>query len=188
MLRTALHIAAARGYRDVIDELTGAHLDARDRKSKTPLHYATASIREEEDELWDGPGSVELLIDAGADVNVLDATYMAPLHYAARNGDIAIVNALLAAPDVQIDIETDDQTTPLLCAAQSGSEEVVQVFLAAGANLHAAGTVGYTALHFAAETGEAAPVRVVNNLWNKDVCSCNYYGLVRTSYLCTKTI
>jgi hypothetical protein len=96
---TALHVAAAAYRTKLVEDFLrrGAEVDARNRRGASPLHYATDG----------GPGSrtwnpraqrgtIERLLDAGADPNAVDKSGTMPLHRAVRNRCAAAVAALLA--------------------------------------------------------------------------------------------
>ena len=91
---TALHMAAAAFRRPVAKLLVahGADCRARNRRGAEPLHYAADANR------WDPTAqaeTIEYLLSAGADPNVLDDSGVAPLHRAVRTRSLAAVQALL---------------------------------------------------------------------------------------------
>jgi ankyrin repeat protein len=73
-------------------------------------------------------------------------------------GDVAAARTALAAGE-KLEEEWQ-QKTPLMCAAEAGHEDVLEVLLAAGARVdHASGHDGeWTALRYAARAGQAAMV------------------------------
>ena len=74
---------------------------------------------------------VELLIDKGANVNANDNDFRTALMYAAKEGHVDVVKALLKAePDLTLS-DGDDLTAPML-AQLFDQEEVVEIFKAAG--------------------------------------------------------
>ncbi|WP_205599869.1 ankyrin repeat domain-containing protein, partial [Arhodomonas sp. KWT] len=75
-----------------------------------------------------------------------------PLIAAARDGDLARVNALLDR-GAAVDGEDACGWTPMMRAAAMGHPAVVTRLLEAGADLHARDELGYTALHAAAISG-----------------------------------
>ena len=62
--------------------------------------------------------------------------------WAARSGHIAVVNALLAAPGIDVNVEANDGWTALFGASRFGWTEVVNALLAVpGINLNARDTI-----------------------------------------------
>jgi ankyrin repeat protein len=95
-------------------------------------------------------GQLELarkLIERGADVN---KTGWTPLHYAATNGHLEIMNLLLENY-AYIDAESPNGTTPLMMAAQYGTAEAVKLLLEAGADSTLKNQLGLTAIDFASK-------------------------------------
>lgn len=116
----------------------------------SPLHFAAAWARD--------PAVISVLIDAGADIAARDEIDQTPLHRAAGEGEVAVVEALLAAgADVEAWTRHPDghgrleNYTPLH-AASGGNEDpaVVAALLEAGADVNARGTSDRTPLHRAA--------------------------------------
>ena len=91
---TPLHMAAA-AFRSPIAKLLVAHgadCRAKNRRGAQPLHYAADANH------WDPAPqaeTIEYLLSAGADPNVLDNTGVAPLHRAVRTRSLPAVRALL---------------------------------------------------------------------------------------------
>jgi ankyrin repeat protein len=89
---------------------------------------------------------VELLLDHGADANLISRDQGAPLHQAARAGGVELTRVLLAH-GARAEIQGDDRgTTPLMLAAENAHPEIVKLLLAAGANANHRDTNGYTSL------------------------------------------
>ncbi len=121
------------------------NVDARSPKDETPLMMAALK------------GQTDLarrLIDKGADVN---KTGWTPLHYAATNGHLAIMQMLLDE-HAYIDAESPNGTTPLMMAAHYGSAAAVKLLLEAGADPRLKNQLGLSAIDFAnrANRSEAA--------------------------------
>jgi ankyrin repeat protein len=85
------------------------------------------------------------LIERNADVN---KTGWTPLHYAATNGQVAIMELLLEN-HAYIDAESPNGTTPLMMAAQYGTRDAVKLLLEAGADPNLKNQLGLSALDFA---------------------------------------
>ena len=89
--KTALHIAAAKGYVKITKSLVskGANVDAKDKDGWRPLHYAAHKGHK---------NIAKLLVGKGADRNVLNRDRMTPLMLAA-DGDYAGVVEILTKGD-----------------------------------------------------------------------------------------
>ncbi|MDE0092794.1 MAG: ankyrin repeat domain-containing protein, partial [Oligoflexia bacterium] len=94
--RTLLHIAALRGYIDIVIALIEKEADihATDKHGETPLYRA----------VWKGDKDMALvLIKAGADVNVVNRLGRTPLHLAVWKGDKDMALVLIkAGADVNV--------------------------------------------------------------------------------------
>lgn len=91
---------------------------------------------------------VRRLLAMGADVNLPGWT---PLHYAASAAldDSTEIAALLIEHHAYIDAESPNKSTPLMLAAQYGSEATVDLLLNAGADAQLKNQQGLTAVDFA---------------------------------------
>ncbi len=84
----------------------------------------------------------------------------------AVSGDSAALVEFLLRQNADPDVGVDDGYTCLLTAIESDAEEsvaVVQLLLAAGADIHAIGTNGWTPLHMAAARGHEVKCRLLIN-------------------------
>jgi ankyrin repeat protein len=88
---------------------------------------------------------VRKLIARDADVN---KPGWAPLHYAATNGHLAIMELLLEH-HAFIDAQSPNKTTPLMMAAMYGSPQAVKLLLDAGADTQMRNDLGMSAVDFA---------------------------------------
>ncbi|MGD2135979.1 MAG: ankyrin repeat domain-containing protein [Gemmatimonadales bacterium] len=81
---------------------------------------------------------------------------------AAGAGDVDRVRALLAyGVDLHAGVSADRPATPLHRAAEAGRAEVIDMLLAAGANVNAGDVVGASPLHWAAQSGNRAIVELL---------------------------
>jgi ankyrin repeat protein len=146
---TPLHLAAANGYRGMVDFLltTKADVNARDDSGSTPLHQAAAAEGEHSD-------TVEVLLAHKANVDAADQQGLTPLHYAllADNPDVALTLLRHGAnPNVK---DNKVGHTPLILAASKGYKQVTELLLAHGADVNAADNRG-TPLAWAIRTDHA---------------------------------
>lgn len=100
-------------------------------------------------------GVAEVLLEAGANPLAADMHGVTGLHYAARRGDVSLLKLLLAC---RTDTEKkDDEGETTLMYAQGGA--AVDILLEAGADAHAGGRRGKTALMFASSRGDLEAIR-----------------------------
>ena len=122
---TALHYAAGSRLGAVVSRLLemGLYIDATNIHGSTPLHVAIKPqfpISANEGEYFH---IVQLLVDAGADVEMSDDGGRTPLHLAAQEADKASVQILLNR-GANIKAEDSEGLLPLDHAADSNSLEV----------------------------------------------------------------
>ena len=133
--RTALHRAARSGQPVVIGFLlaSGAEVNATEWEyAWTPLHYAS------------NKQSAALLISNGASISARDNKDRIPLHRAAENGYVDVVD-LLVRKGSAINDRDNEGWTPLHYAARwHGNADMVNTLLAHGADPSATNRFGMT--------------------------------------------
>ena len=103
---------------------------------------------------------VQQLLAKGARIN---HPGWAPLHYAASGNhpqSVAIAQLLLDQ-HAYIDAESPNRSTPLMLAAQYGSQDMVELLLQAGADVHARNELGLGAIDFAQRSEREFMVRLL---------------------------
>ena len=93
-----------------------------------------------------------LLLTTIAAVVLVETAFADPIHDAARDGDLAGVQAELDK-DVDVDTKDDNGSTPLHKAALGGHKEIVELLITNGADVNAKGDAESTPLHYAAGYG-----------------------------------
>ncbi|XP_046550762.1 ankyrin repeat domain-containing protein 50-like [Haliotis rubra] len=107
---------------------------------------------------------VELLVDTGADVSLVDETGDNILHCACRGGDVEVVQYILSQNMVDINSLGHEKKTPVMLAGQYGHKEVVEVLVKHGANLSLRDKVGDNILHLACFKGHVDVVKYIISL------------------------
>jgi ankyrin repeat protein len=107
-------------------------------------------------------------------VNPANTYKMSSLHKASKNGDILIVNALIAA-GANVNIVDENGRTPLHEASQQGKELVVKSLIQSGANIDIKDNNGKTPLFLAAQSGFALVVKELCNA-GADLNTVNNHG------------
>ena len=69
--------------------------------------------------------SFEVLMEFNPDINLTDLAGRTALHYACRAANIEVARALMDCDDIEVDIQTNGGTTPLMCAVESGNAMMV---------------------------------------------------------------
>ena len=155
---TCLTLAAYFGHTDIVRYLVGlpdVDVNYHGRNNDTALHSAVDDGHRD---------VVELLIDAGADIEAQDSTGETPLHYACENGKLAILKMLLkAGADV---CATDNRgTTCLMRAVHHGHTETVRYLVGLpDVDVNAAKICSYTSLHSAVIRNNGSHPEVVQML------------------------
>ena len=105
---------------------------------------------------------VELLLSAGADVNISSENGNSLLGNAVQNNNIDLVNLFLSA-GADVNIKDGNGRTPLFVAVQNGNINIVKLLLDAGADVNAKDRIGMTALILAIRDGNKEVVELLVN-------------------------
>jgi len=92
---------------------------------------------------------IKSLVAAGSQVTARDINDVTPLHYACRFGKAESAKALIECKADVSAIASDTKRMPLHAAAENGSTEVIEILLAAGAEVNALDGRLRTPLHWA---------------------------------------
>ncbi|MBE8712420.1 ankyrin repeat domain-containing protein [Sphingobacterium hungaricum] len=118
---TALGIAAHFGREDIVrlllKNLADPNISSQNGYSVFPLH-AALSINHD--------GIAKMLIEAGAEVNILQASRITPLHLAAQHGNIDLIIILLEN-GADITVKNDFGLTASDLADEKGYKEIASI-------------------------------------------------------------
>jgi ankyrin repeat protein len=127
---------------------SGAHLDARDTRGRTPLHVATHARQRE---------AVKLLAKAGANLDLLDDDRYDAVTIASVADDAATLALLLSLGAKAGQVTSRYDGTALIAAAHLGHDEVVRQLIAAGAPLDHVNNLHWTAVIESIVLGDGGP-------------------------------
>lgn len=177
--RTALHWACATGKTEFVDKLISRSqyqkpdLNIRTDRGKTALNLACSTPPI--------PATVEKLLKAGADPQIKSDGGWTCLHVSAViQNSVEIVELLLSHCPALLNAQTSTQLTALHCAAEAGSQAVVQHLLSKpGIKLNAKDAFYTTPLLRAAQQGHLqtvdrlAPYNNIDRLSHYAADACN---------------
>jgi ankyrin repeat protein len=167
---TPLMLAAEKGHLTTVQALLGApdiDIDAQKLDGATALIVAAANGKND---------LVKALIDKGGDVNIRAHDGWPPLIFAAEKGHLTTVQALLSAPDIDIDAQISNGVTALYLAALNGKDEFVKALINKGANVNVRTNDGWTPLVSAAEKGHLTTVQALLGAPDIDIDAQNVSG------------
>ena len=183
--RTCLFHAASNGHTETVRYLVGlpeVDVNHCDRYYRTALHCAARELH---------PDVVQVLIDAGADINIENADGWSPLvcvvetrasglevvkmlvragssvtqnyglSLAASNGHTETVRYLVGLPEVDVNHRDQYNMTALHRAASKGHTDVVRVLIDAGADIDTKNDDGHSPLHLASCSGALEVVKML---------------------------
>ena len=116
-LGMATHFGNENIVRFLLRNGADPNLASKNGYSVYPLYVATDLNFE---------GISKMLVEAGAEVNVIQASHMTPLHAAAKNGNIEML-ILLLEKGALVDIKNDQGKTASDLAFEKGHREIAQI-------------------------------------------------------------
>ena len=161
----AIHRAAQYGYPDITQLLLthGGSVIVQTEpgfpwSGRTPLFLACESLQGEADKT---PGSptrnftrcVQILLDKGANVHVVNAIGWTPLHTGCRYGNNTDIICQLLSHRADVNSPIANGSTPLLLASEAGFVSAVEILLQHNANCDTQNDKGDTPLYVACQKG-----------------------------------
>ncbi|KTG06155.1 hypothetical protein cypCar_00031499 [Cyprinus carpio] len=152
-----LHYASAGGHLDIIRLIVSVvgpeELNVQDEQGRTPLHWAV-----EQDQLH----SCALLLELGADPNILNSAMMGPLHLAVTKKYNHLVEVLLQSCDkTDANLEGDLGNTPVMLACCTNNCDAIQFLFKHGAKMCIQNKLGHYAIHTVAFAGAKEAMELV---------------------------
>jgi ankyrin repeat protein len=138
--RTALYWSARRGDVHTTEILLeyGADYNIGNSHDVVPLQHACAALN---------PNCIPLLLERGADPNHRDHRNQTALFYLASYRDDPIFAQLLLKHGAEIDAQSIDGVTSMICASIRNFSNLVRCFLDHGADIELADNIGTPLLH-----------------------------------------
>ena len=145
-----LHKAAWHGDLPKLKALvaSGASLDVRDARGRTPLHVATYARQRE---------AIRLLAKAGANIDLLESDRYDAVTIASVADDVTTLALLLSLGANAGQTTSRYDGTALIAAAHLGHDEVVRRLIAAGAPLDHVNNLHWTAVIESIVLGDGGP-------------------------------
>ncbi|XP_060920300.1 transient receptor potential cation channel subfamily A member 1b [Labrus mixtus] len=157
-----LHHAAAGGYVNLIQFITTVmdpqEWNSCDDQGNVPLHWAVEKNKQE---------SCRVLLDLGADPNILNTALLSPLHLAVSLGHNNLVELLLTYNATDCNLQGDLGNTPLILACSINNCEALSMLITHGARLCQQNKLGHFPIHAAAFAGAKKAMEVVLNAGGK---------------------
>ena len=161
---TPLMAASEKGHVAIVRALldAGANVKHATNDGWTALYLASSS---------DNVAIVEMLLAAGASINKATDVGRTALMAASASGRTAIVVALLAVPGIAVNQANNEGRTALMytSALSHGRTAIVELLLAAGADINQTNWLGWTALNEAAYSRNTAVVEMLTALGAQSV-------------------
>ncbi|KAJ1482376.1 ankyrin repeat-containing domain protein [Baffinella frigidus] len=156
---TALIVAAQHGRMNSVIALlrAGAAVDGRSHDGRTALHYASRGMPGIVEGNTNRCKTIEILLNAGADINALDIHHATPLYESCCEVDNACAILLLLRNGADVKISDNHGMTALhyLCITEPMDVEAVKMLLVCGANPLVIDLDGDCPMHMAFHGGNA---------------------------------
>ncbi|XP_067233966.1 transient receptor potential cation channel subfamily A member 1b isoform X2 [Chanodichthys erythropterus] len=151
-----LHYASAGGNVDIIRLIVSTvgpeELNVQDEQDRTPLHWAVEKDQQQ---------SCELLLELGADPNILNSAMMGLLHLAVTKRYNHLVEVLLSCDRTDVNLEGDLGNTPAMLACSNNNYQALHSLFKHGAKMCIQNKLGHYAIHTVAFAGAKEAMELV---------------------------
>lgn len=164
---TALHIAAAMGYTEIMELLILKDCDINvcDSNNQTPLCLAIQNYQKP---------CVELLISCGCDIDICNLDGQTSLHIACITGNVDIVEIILNTNRCDIDKSDKNRNSPLAIACAHGSKDIVKRLILRKCHINNVNIVGLSPLHIAVLSNDIEIVQtLIESGCDINLCEAN---------------
>ena len=169
--QTILMLATMNGNKKIAKFLLGVKdikLDITDKESRTALFLASSYEGKDNFKRAFNAQIAEMLIDAGANANIIDKNNRSPLMQASKYGHVGTVKVLIVKGKANVNARSQTGETPLIMASsyegdpRSGApEKIVKVLITNKADVNATNFKGESALMRASVRGLVGAVEVL---------------------------
>ncbi|XP_051738739.1 transient receptor potential cation channel subfamily A member 1b isoform X1 [Ctenopharyngodon idella] len=151
-----LHYASAGGNVDIIRLIVSTvgpeELNVQDEQGRTPLHWAVEQDQQQ---------SCELLLELGADPNILNSAMMGLLHLAVTKRYNHLVEVLLSCDRTDVNLKGDVGNTPAMLACSNNNCQALHSLFKHGAKMCVQNKLGHYAIHTVAFAGAKEAMELV---------------------------
>ncbi|CAM4721838.1 unnamed protein product [Leuciscus chuanchicus] len=151
-----LHYASAGGNLDIIRLIVSTvgpeELNVQDEQGRTSLHWAVEKDQQQ---------SCELLLELGADPNILNSALIGPLHLAVTKRYNHLVEVLLSCDRTDVNLEGDLGNTPVMLACSNNNCQALHSLSKHGAKMCLQNKLGHYAIHTVAFAGAKEAMELV---------------------------
>lgn len=132
-------------------------MEIEDKDGDRAVHHAA---------FGDEQGAVELLANAGADLNARNKRRQTALHIAINKGHVAVVRTLLQL-GCHTSLQDSEGDTPLHDAISKEQDQMLSLLLDHGADITLTNNNGFNALHHAALKGNPSAMKILLSKTNR---------------------
>lgn len=156
---TALILAAHKSHDEIVELLleAGAKVRLWEKGLRSTFFYADKSNAK----------LMNLLANAGADVNEKGSDLRTHLMKACLDGKVDIVKGLLSVKTIDIEASDRNGQNALIYAAYNGHSKVIKLLINAGANIHKVDKAGNNAIYLAIRGGHLDSIKVLHKAGTK---------------------